>query len=246
MQFRKRQDQVFDPAAQRAHMRDAVRNGIDVGTEQWHQHTSVRAQIQRIGKDGIRRAARAAGYPPPSDRTIRRWAQHDRVPHERVSEAVRRADRVTRMGGVHAAAQRAGRATKTITEWLSNPDRNMGSDALEAVDEVETEQRRSAAGIPLTTSGQIARPAKLTASGVANVKGTSTSSTYEHRRNIRLLELDIDTTNSIVTAMERGDPDAAQSAIESYLSTNHAQCEDGYTEDAGWHFMDLNTFEITW
>ncbi|SFE69516.1 hypothetical protein SAMN04487819_1282 [Actinopolyspora alba] len=230
-----------DPAVREAAMRDAVRNGVDVGTD----YASVRAQLHRLGKDGVRAAAQAAGHTPPSDRTIRRWAQQNRIPHERVAEAAQRADRVTRLGGVEAAAQQAGRSPKTVRDWMSNLDRQMRGDAQSAMDSADTADRRSAAGIPVTSSGTPARGAVLFASGDVNVKGSSSSSAYERYRNVLGHSLDVGTTQRIVEAMEAGDEDAARTAAEEFLSTGYAECE-GYGPDFGWHFESLDNFQLIW
>ena len=39
--------------------------------------------------------------------------------------------------------------------------------------------------------------------------------------------------------------DAALAAIEEFLSTNHAVC-DGYGDEFGWHWENLDGFEIRW
>ncbi len=44
---------------------------------------SVKQIRTEIGNDGLRQAAVDAGRTPPSDRTLRRWAQQGRIPMPR-------------------------------------------------------------------------------------------------------------------------------------------------------------------
>lgn len=238
-QFRRKPGQQRNPNAMRADMLNSVHRGIDVGEE----HVSVRAQIKRLGRDEVRKAAEAVGRKPPSDRTLRRWAKNNRIPHPELRELVRRADQVQRAGGDEAAAQKWGRSVRTIRSWKSNPNHSLRDDAQDKVAETDLATRRSAAGIP-NVNGRITKPATVTVSGDVWVKGTSSSPTYEAHRNVDKT-LDLETTERVVEARERGDEAAALAAIEEFLSTNHAVC-DGYGDEFGWHWENLDSFEIRW
>lgn len=59
------------------------------------------AQVRKeIGNEGLRQAAIDAGRKPPSDRTLRRWAQQGRVPHADVAERAQRRAAIERLGGI--------------------------------------------------------------------------------------------------------------------------------------------------
>ncbi|KLN70146.1 hypothetical protein ABM90_17055, partial [Rhodococcus erythropolis] len=66
---------------------------------------SVRQLRTEIGKEGLRQAAVDAGRKPPSDRTLRRWAQQGRIPHPDVTERAQRRAAIERLGGIDAVAQ---------------------------------------------------------------------------------------------------------------------------------------------
>lgn len=240
VQFRKRPGQERDAAAVQQGMLEHVRRGVDVGAD----YTTVRAQLRRLGKDTVRHAARAVGRRPPSDRTLRRWGRNDHIPHADLRTLLQRQDQVHAAGGVEAAAQRWGRSPKTVRDWLSTPSRDMRRDARQASAQTGTAARRSAAGIPVDAGGQPTRPATVVARGDVWVKGTSASATYEATRNV-VKPLDMDTTNRVLAAREAGDERAALQAIEEYLSSNHAQCDE-YGDDAGWHFDNLAQFDLSW
>lgn len=89
VQFRKRPGQERDGAAVQQGMLDSIRRGTDIGED----YTAVRQQLRRLGKDTVRRAATAAGRRPPSDRTLRRWAKNNYIPHESLRTLLQRADR---------------------------------------------------------------------------------------------------------------------------------------------------------
>ncbi len=238
-QFRRKPGQQRDTNAVRADMLDSVRRGVDVGEE----HVTVRAQIKRVGRDEIRKAAESIGRKPPSDRTLRRWSKNDRIPHDELGELVTRADQVQRAGGEEAAAQKWGRTARTVRAWKTNPNRDMRDDAQDKVEETDLADRRSAAGIP-NVNGRISKPATVNVSGDVWVKGTSSSPTYEAHRNVDKT-LDMETTERVVEAREQGDEAAALAAIEEYLSQNHAACE-GYGDEFGWHMDNIDNFDVRW
>jgi hypothetical protein len=241
-QFRRRPDSPPpDPVVRRANSIGKVAKGVDVG----HDHVSTKAQLDRLGKDKVRELAEALGRQPPSDRTIRRWKQHGRIPHADVAKAVERADTVGRLGGAKQAAQQVGRSPKTMDQWAKSPNREMRPDAADKLTQAATAERRAAAGIPVTDDGEVSEPGYLYAEGDVEVKGSSTSATYERERNLHSIRLDLDTTRALVEAREQGDNDAALAAVEEYLSTNYAKC-DGYGDDFGWHFTALKSFEVHW
>lgn len=240
-QFRRKPGQQRNANAVRADMLSSVHQGIDVGEE----HVTVRAQIKRLGKDEIRKAAASVGGEEgwPSDRTLRRWAKNNRIPNGDLAELVTRADKVQRAGGDEAAAKKWGRSVRTVRAWKTTPDRELRDDAQEKVEETDLATRRSAAGIP-NVNGRISKAATVTVSGDVWVKGTSSSPTYEAHRNVEKT-LDMETTERVVEARERGDEAAALAAIEEFLSQNHAACE-GYGDEFGWHWDNLDSFEIRW
>ncbi len=59
----------------------------------------IKQMRSEIGNDGLRQAAIDAGAKPPSDRTLRRWAQQDRIPHTSIAELAQRRAAIARLGG---------------------------------------------------------------------------------------------------------------------------------------------------
>jgi hypothetical protein len=233
-----------DPAVQLDRALTLVNEGVDVGEE----HVTVRAQLHRLGYDEVRQlAAKIRGDAEdstwPSDRTLRRWGQEGRVPDAALAEAIRRADQVARLGGVDEAARQLGRSRSTVYRWRRGE--KVGADTADRVSKRDTAERRSSAGIPVNSDGEVIQPGWLNASGDVEVKGTSTSDTYERHRNIYGIQLDLETTRALVEARENGDEQGALAAIEAYLSTDYAQCE-GYGDDYGWHFQNLDSFDVSW
>jgi hypothetical protein len=66
----------------------------------------IKQMRSEIGNDGLRQAAIDAGAKPPSDRTLRRWAQQDRIPHASIAELTQRRAAIARLGGVDEVAKK--------------------------------------------------------------------------------------------------------------------------------------------
>lgn len=242
-QFTRRPGQERDPAQRQADNLAAVRRGVDVGRE----HVSVKEQLDRLGRDEIRKIGQqiAPDKPGwPSDRTLRRWAKDNRVPHADLAARIKRADQVTRLGGDKEAAQKAGRSVATIKKWKADPDRKMKGDAETKFAQADRADRLSAAGIP-NKNGRLLKPAKIYAQGDVWVKGTASSPTYERGRTLDGIALDMEATERMVQAQEAGDEAGALAAVEEYLSKNYAACEE-YDDASGWHFDGLGHFDVRW
>lgn len=228
-----------DPQVVADRMRSEVHDGVPDTTI----HLSASKQIERLGADETLQAAIKAGQ-ARSPRTVRRWRQQGRIPDPNIAALVQRADQVKRWGGEAEAAKKLGISEQNVREYLDNPGHQLPPAAVSAADRADRHDKRSKAGIPVDRNGRLARLPRLKASGTVWVKGDTDSETYEAHRNVDIL-LDEDTAEAILTAAELGDYDAAREAAEEYLSTHHAGCN-GYGDDMGWHFEDLDSFDLEW
>ncbi|HEY9312913.1 MAG TPA: hypothetical protein VIQ49_11585, partial [Williamsia sp.] len=90
---------------------------------------SVRQIRTQIGNDGLRQAAIDAGRTPPSDRTLRRWAQQGRIPHSDVAERAQRRAAIERLGGISAVAKKIGRSPSAVSRYRSGATNELRADA---------------------------------------------------------------------------------------------------------------------
>jgi hypothetical protein len=228
-----------DPADAQNRMRQEVRDGVPSGTS----YLSTAKQLERLGTAEVRRIAEQMGI-ARSDSTLRRWRREGRIPIADLATAVKRHDQVQRMGGHAGAAEQMGRSKRTIDRWLADPNHKLLGDAQKRVDGRDLAQSRSRAGVPVNHAGSVTKLPTLSASGPVTVKGDTDSEEYHADRNVDVV-LDEATTEAILAAAEAGDYDGARRAAEEYLSTHYAGCA-GYGEDYGWHFDDLDGFELKW
>jgi hypothetical protein len=82
-----------------------------------------------LGNEGLRQAAIDAGRTPPSDRTLRRWAQQGRIPHPDVLERAQRRAAIERLGGIDAVAAKIGRPRSAVSRYRSGETNELRADA---------------------------------------------------------------------------------------------------------------------
>jgi len=98
---------------------------------------SVKQLRKELGNEGLRQAAIDAGRTPPSDRTLRRWAQQGRIPHPDVLERAQRRAAIERLGGLDAVAQKIGRSRSAVSRYRSRETNELRADASKKTQECE-------------------------------------------------------------------------------------------------------------
>lgn len=114
---------------------------------------SVQQVRKEIGREGLRQAAIDAGRTPPSDRTLRRWAQQGRIPHADVAERAQRRAAIERLGGIGAVAAKIGRSRSAVSRYRSGETHELRADAGKKLRNVKAQDVMKRAGV-LRPDGQ--------------------------------------------------------------------------------------------
>lgn len=108
---------------------------------------SIKQIRSEIGNDGLRQAAIDAGAKPPSDRTLRRWAQQDRIPHASIAELAQRRAAIARLGGVNEVAKKIGRSPSSVRKYMSGKTNELRNDAKSKLKAAKAQVTMHQAGV---------------------------------------------------------------------------------------------------
>lgn len=250
----KPQPTVSSPNAAAAVSRQATKDAHTAlgressGGQAFVQRQSVADMRAQLGNDGLRRAAIAAGHTGrdgrgPSDRTLRRWAQNDRIPDARLAESVRRRAEVERMGGVKAVAAKTGRSPSSVRRWQAGKTKNLSGDANKRLADARVEQKMRQAGAIDANGRQ--KTAQVSIQGNVDMRHGGAKE-YDYRTGkADTITLDHTSSAQLGAALSRGDTAAAVSIIEQHASTNHAAFT-SYGDDEGWHYEEISELSVDW
>jgi len=141
---------------------------------------SVRQLRTEIGKEGLRQAAIDAGRKPPSDRTLRRWAQQGRIPHPDVTERAQRRAAIERLGGIDAVAKKIGRSRSAVSRYRSGETNELRADAKKKLKNVKARDIMDRAGV-LRPDGQPKKATIRVRGGVSVRNGSEEGYDYRVR-----------------------------------------------------------------
>lgn len=229
----------------------------DLGTVAAHQRSGVskyspNVTVFNVRKtltaEGIRAAAASIGKKPPSDRTIRRWIQQDRIPDAKTAQALQRAAFVERNGGLKAVANKLGRSESTVRKWQKG-QQELKTDAAKRLKKAQVDDLLRRRKI-LDRHGAMKRPR-------IRVKGSVTSriggSDYSYKSSARIMNfseeagtaLPDDAAREFVEAMMDGDHARALAILEAHASLNYGAF-DAYGDGDGFHFTGITDLNISW
>lgn len=206
---------------------------------------SVRQTRDAIGRDGIRQAAVDAGHRPPSDRTLRRWAQQDRIPHRDIAVRVHRRGQVHQLGGTEQVEQITGRSRSAVTRWQSGQTSSFRGPAADALQQAQRADALRRAKVTDPDTGQVRRASGVVHGGVRLRHGDNPD--YDYHDNARA-EFDLDPADSaaLADALAREDHAGALLILERNVSDDWFNYGDGFSDTDGWHFDDVSQLSVDW
>lgn len=228
----------------------AARNSVSEGSRNLTFDVPVGDLRTEIGVEGLRQAAIDAGRTPPSDRTLRRWVQQDRIPHADVLQIAQRRASVERLGGVKRVAEITGRTDKSIRRWQRGETKTLRGSAKFALTDLRELEAMQRAGA-VDENGKI-RKANVVVRATADIK-LGDEERYDHTAENRLFNFNGEKGESLndedawafARALARGDHAGALLVIEAHASINYAAFEEWGAKD-GFHFTDMMSMEIVW
>ena len=211
---------------------------------------SVRQIRTEIGKEGLRQAAVDAGRKPPSDRTLRRWAQQGRIPHPDVTERAQRRAAIERLGGIDAVAKKIGRSRSAVSRYRSGETNELRADAKKKLKNVKAHDVMDRAGV-LRPDGQ-PKKATIRVRGGVSVRNGSEEG-YDYR--VRTLDFansdspfSLDETWELAMALAGDDHARVVAILERHATMDYPENKgfDQYGDTFGFHFDSIESVHIDW
>ena len=211
---------------------------------------SVRQIRTEIGKEGLRQAAVDAGRKPPSDRTLRRWAQQGRIPHPDVTERAQRRAAIERLGGIDAVAQKIGRSRSAVSRYRSGETNELRADAKKKLKNVKARDIMDRAGV-LRPDGQPKKATIRVRVGVSVRNGSEEG--YDYR--VRTLDFansdspfSLDETRELAMALAGDDHARVVAILERHATMDYPENKgfDQYRDTFGFHFDSIESVHIDW
>lgn len=209
------------------------------------------AQLRaEIGNDGLRQAAIDAGRTPPSDRTLRRWAQQDRIPHPEVAELAQRRAAITRLGGVNAVARRIGRSASSVRKYMAGRTNELRNDAKSKLTAAKATDTMRKAGV-LNPDGS-PKVATIRVTGRVHVRNGDEAG-YDYRtRTLDFGNSDVpfsaDESREIAAALANDDQARVVAILERHATLDYPENKgfDVYGDQFGFHFDAIDKLDVTW
>lgn len=217
---------------------------------------SVRALREQMTDKEIGRIAHLVTGKAPSARTLRRWAQQNRVPHAALADALDRHRIVAANGGVDTVAARLGRSSSAVHKWMLGRQEGFRGDANSVADEIRLHGRMIQGGM-MHPDGSMKTPSIVLRAAVeVRMPGKEG---YSYTTLPRVINLNSSTVSQTGHSTELAPPQARRLAmaladertadalviIEEHASTVMAQF-DHYGENQGFHIDDITSWDITW
>lgn len=213
---------------------------------------SVKEIRSTLGTSDIQRIVGATGKKPPSERTIRRWVQQDRIPDAHIAEILDRHRFVTETGGVAAVAAQVGRSASSVRKWVNGRQDNFRGSAKEDAARQRLEENMIRAGV-MTSTG-ILKTVHISFVAVAEVRVPGpTGYTYSTKaREFRFDGSKYDSsilsredTYELAVAVANGEHARVIAILESHASTRYADF-DSYDDENGFHISSISNLSMTW
>lgn len=211
---------------------------------------SVKELRHEIGDDGLRQAAIDAGRTPPSDRTLRRWAQQGRIPHAETAQLAQRRAAIERLGGVDAVAQQIGRSPSSVRRYLSGKTHELRNDAKSKLSDAKAKDTMRKAGV-LKPDGT-PRVATIRVTGRVHVRNGDTAG-YDYRtRTLDFGNSDVpfsaEESQALAAALANDDQARAVAILERHATLDYPESKgfDTYSDEFGFHFEAIDKLDVTW
>ncbi|MFF0818058.1 hypothetical protein ACFYVR_23270 [Rhodococcus sp. NPDC003318] len=211
---------------------------------------SVRQIRTEIGNTGLRQAAVDAGRTPPSDRTLRRWAQQDRIPNPEIAELAQRRAAIERLGGVNTVAKRIGRSPSTVRKYRSGQTNDLRNDAKSKLKAAKATDTMRKAGV-LRPDGT-PKQAVIRVTGRVHVRNGDEVG-YDYRtRTLDFANSDVpfsaDESRELATALANDDQARVVAILERHATIDYPENKgfDRYTDQFGFHFDAIDNIHIDW
>lgn len=211
---------------------------------------SVKQLRSEISNDGLRQAAIDAGRTPPSDRTLRRWAQQGRIPNAEIAELAQRRAAIERLGGVNEVAKKIGRSPSSVRKYMSGKTNELRNDAktkLKAAKATDTMQK---AGV-LEPDGT-PKVATIRVTGRVHVRNGDEAG-YDYRtRTLDFGNSDVpfsaEESQALAAALANDDQARVVAILERHATLDYPENKgfDVYGDQFGFHFDAIDKLDVTW
>lgn len=211
---------------------------------------SVAQAREEIGSAGMRQAAIDAGRTPPSDRTLRRWAQENRVPHAEVAELMQRRAAIERLGGVQAVADKIGRSPSAVSRYQTGKTNELRHDATAKLKAAKAQEVMKKAGI-LRPDGTPKR-AIIRIHGRVGVRSGSEDGYDFRTRTMDFAASDtpfsVEESEALAAALANDDHARVVAIVERHATIDYPENKgfDVYSDDFGFHFENIESIDIDW
>ena len=211
---------------------------------------SVKQLRSEIGNDGLRQAAIDAGRTPPSDRTLRRWAQQGRIPHAEIAELAQRRAAIGRLGGVNAVAQKIGRSPSSVRKYMSGKTNELRNDAKSKLKDEKAKDTMRKAGV-LKPDGT-PKVATIRVTGRVHVRNGDETG-YDYRtRTLDFGNSDTpfsaEESRALAAALANDDQARVVAILERHATLDYPENKgfDVYGDQFGFHFDAIDKLDVTW
>ncbi|MFZ2528454.1 MAG: hypothetical protein WAX14_12490 [Rhodococcus sp. (in: high G+C Gram-positive bacteria)] len=220
------------------------------GLEGLTSTVSVRELRKEIGDAGLRQAVVDAGGREPSDRTLRRWAQQDRIPHSVVAALAQRRAAVERLGGVDSVAAQIGRSPSAVRKYMSGVTNELRNDARSKLKTAKAEHAMRKVGV-LRPDGST-KVATIRVTGRVCVRNGDDSG-YDYRtRTLDFGNSDVpfsaDESRELAAALVDDDQARVVAILERHATLDYPENKgfDVYNDRFGFHFEAIDKIDVTW
>ena len=211
---------------------------------------SVTQLRKELGNEGLRQAAIDAGRTPPSDRTLRRWAQLGRIPHADVLERAQRRAAIERLGGIDAVAAKIGRSRSAVSRYRSGETNELRADADKKLRNVKAQDIMKRAGV-LRPDGTPKKAVIRVRGGVMVRNGADEG--YDYRvRTLDFANSDTpfssDESRELAAALANDDHARVVALLERHATLDYPENKgfDKYSDQFGFHFDHIDSVHIDW
>ena len=211
---------------------------------------SVRQLRREIGNEGLRQAAIDAGRTPPSDRTLRRWAQQGRIPNAEIAELAQRRAAIERLGGVNEVAKKIGRSPSSVRKYMSGKTNELRNDAKTKLKAAKAKDTMQKAGV-LKPDGT-PKVATIRVTGRVHVRNGDEAG-YDYRtRTLDFGNSDVpfsaEESQALAAALANDDQARVVAILERHATLDYPENKgfDVYGDQFGFHFDAIDKLDVTW
>ncbi|MFD6677296.1 hypothetical protein ACWDTG_23580 [Rhodococcus zopfii] len=211
---------------------------------------SVKQLRSEISNDGLRQAAIDAGRTPPSDRTLRRWAQQGRIPNAEIAELAQRRAAIERLGGVNEVAKKIGRSPSSVRKYMSGKTNELRNDAKTKLKAAKAKDTMQKAGV-LKPDGT-PKVATIRVTGRVHVRNGDEAG-YDYRtRTLDFGNSDVpfsaEESQALAAALANDDQARVVAILERHATLDYPENKgfDVYGDQFGFHFDAIDKLDVTW